>query len=86
MSLSIFRLIAPQLLVKSREGEFVKAVPVRITTAHRVTVLANGDPEMKQLILGYDYDITVDISNKEERQVYPSEVSLANTWTRDGVV
>jgi hypothetical protein len=58
----------------SAEGEFVKAVPIRVTTAHSITVTSHPDPESKQLTFGHEYDIKVNVLNREEREIYPSEV------------
>ena len=52
----------------------VKAVPLRITTAHSIALTSHPDPESKQLILGYEYDIKIAIFNRDGREVYPSEV------------
>lgn len=52
----------------------VKAVPLRITTAHSLALTSHPDPESKQLILGYEYDIKIAIFNRDGREVYPSEV------------
>ena len=64
-----------QLLVKDKEGNVVKAVPLRVTTAHSVTLTSHPAPESKQLILGHEYDIKIAIFNRDEREIYPSEVN-----------
>lgn len=61
--------------MKNSEGEVIKFVPVRVTTAHSLTVTARQDPDSKQLMLGHTYDIDIQIYNKDERPIYPSPVS-----------
>ena len=63
-----------QLLVKDKAGSVVKGVPLRITTAHSLALTSHPDPESKQLILGYEYDIKIALFNRDGREVYPSEV------------
>ena len=66
--------LTTQLLVKDKEGSVVKAVPLRITTAHSLALTSHPNPESKQLVLGYEYDIKIGIFNRDGREVYPSEV------------
>ena len=50
-------------------------MPVRIVKAHSMTVTAEPNPETKQLILDHEYTVKVNIFTKDERPIYPSEVS-----------
>ena len=56
----------------------MKGVPVRITNAHSVKVRSYPDPDSTQLILGHSYTIKVEVFNKDERPIYPSEVNIYN--------
>jgi hypothetical protein len=60
--------------VKNAEGEIVKGMPIRVTTAHSLKVKAYPNPESKQLILDNVYEIRIEIFDKNEQPVYPSEV------------
>jgi hypothetical protein len=66
--------VACQLFIKSSDGEIVKSVPVRVTTANHVTVTIRQNPEATQVILGHEYDIEVNIFNKDGRKIHPSDV------------
>lgn len=67
------------LFVKNSEGEIVKGVPVRITTAHKLLVKSYPDPDSNQLILGHTYDIQIEVFNRDERPIYPSKNILCKT-------
>ena len=64
-----------QVFVKNAEGEIIKGMPIRIAKAHSLTVTAEPNPESKQLILDQEYTIKVNIFTKDERPIYPSDVS-----------
>jgi len=49
-------------------------MPIRVTKAHTLKIVFHPYPESKQLILDNVYEIKVEIYDKEERQIYPSEV------------
>jgi len=63
-----------QIFVKNPEGEIIKGMPIRVTKAHTLKIVSHPYPESKQLILDNVYEIKVEIYDKEERQIYPSEV------------
>jgi hypothetical protein len=63
-----------QLFVKNTDGEVVKGMPVRVTTAHSITVTAEPHPDSKQLMLDNEYQIKINIFNKDGRPVFPSPV------------
>ena len=63
------------MFLKNSEGEIVKGMPMRVVKAHSITVTAEPNPESKQLILDHEYTIKVNIFTKDNRPVYPSEVS-----------
>jgi hypothetical protein len=67
------------LFVRNAEGEVVKSVPVRITTASSITVTTLQDPESNQMILGNEYDVAVNIFNRDGRKIHPSENILCKT-------
>ena len=68
-------------MVKNNDGEVVKFAPVRVTTAHSISVVSHPDPDSKQLILGHEYEIEVSIYNKEGRKIHPSPVCKSSTHT-----
>lgn len=49
-------------------------MPIRVTRAHTLKVTAYPNPESKQLILDNVYEIKIEIFDRDEQPVYPSEV------------
>ena len=62
------------VFVKNSEGEIIKGMPIRVSKAGSVTVTAEPHSDSKQLILGHEYTIKVNVFTKEGRPIYPSEV------------
>jgi len=61
------------VFLKNSEGEVVKGMPIFVTTAHKVNVTLHPHPESRQLIKNNEFDLHIDIFNKEEKKIYPSE-------------
>ena len=51
-------------------------MPIRVTRAHSIKVTAYPNPESKQLILDNVYEIKIEIFDKGEQAIYPSEVNF----------
>ncbi len=66
--------VCTQILVKNRDGDVVRTTPVRVTTAHHLSVLRKDKHESKQFVLGNEYEIEVVVYDKDENPIYPSEV------------
>lgn len=67
------------MLVKNAEDEVVKRVPIRVTTAGHLTVTLKEDADNVRMILGNEYEISVNIFNKDGRKIHPSEVRQEET-------
>lgn len=65
-----------QIFVKNQEGEIIKGMPIRVTKAHSLKIVAYPNPDSKQLTLDNVYEIKVEIYDKNENLVYPSTVSI----------
>ena len=63
------------VFLKNSEGEVLKGMPIWVTPVHKVDVTAHPHPESRQLIKKQDYDLHVDLYNKEGKKLYPSEAS-----------
>ena len=51
-------------------------MPIRIAKANKIKIVAEPEVSGNQLIKGNDYTIRVKIFTKDDRPIYPSEVSL----------
>eukprot|EP00096_Caligus_rogercresseyi_P015821 TRINITY_DN829_c0_g1_i4.p1 TRINITY_DN829_c0_g1~~TRINITY_DN829_c0_g1_i4.p1 ORF type:complete len:890 (-),score=177.71 TRINITY_DN829_c0_g1_i4:182-2851(-) len=67
------------LLVKNREGEIIKQIPIRITIADSMSISAYPTPGKIQLLHGEEYEIKVEIFDKNKRPIHPSKNILCKT-------
>lgn len=67
------------LLVKDLDHNIVKGTPVRCTRPDRLEVLSMPHPESRQLVVGREYEIVVNVYDKENHKIYPSENILTKT-------
>jgi len=71
-----------QIFVKNADGEIVKGMPIRVTRAHSIKVTSYPNPESKQLILENVYEIKIEIFDKNEQAIYPSEVIIFSKFLK----
>ena len=68
-----------QLFVKDLEGNIVKGTPIRCTKPDRLEVIALPYVESRQLIVNKEYEIAINIFDKDDNKIYPSENILTKT-------
>ena len=64
------------VFLKNSDGEVIKGMPVWVTPAHKVNITAHPHPESRQLVKKQDYELVIDILNKEGKRIYPSKVRI----------
>jgi len=68
------------LFVKDKEGEVIKGQPIWVARPKKLVVNTYPYPESKQLIINREYDIKIDIYDKDDHLIYPSKNIMA--WTQ----
>ena len=72
------------VFLKNSDGEVIKGMPEWVTPARKVNVTAHPHPESRQLVKKQEYQLVVDILNKEGKRIHPSKVriSFQMVWSK----